>query len=77
VVGNVIENMFVEYWKLYEKVLLRLNEHNQLLPQELGQLTQLLDKMRAREDIEYSYKEISEILHFISSAPLRESIVNA
>jgi len=51
---------------------MRAQQTSQLLPQELQQLKQLLEKIRTNEDVEYSYREIVEILHFISSAPERE-----
>jgi len=47
--------------------------NDQLLMNELSQLKQLIDKMRfSNDDDEFVYKEIKEILHYISTSSYKE-----
>jgi len=49
------------------------NRHDQMLVTELIQLKQLIDKMRSKnDDDEYTYKEIREILHYISTSTYKK-----
>jgi len=65
-VATEILNKFQEFFEIIENVLFRPSPSSQI-PQELGQLKQLLENIRSVGDVEYGYKEIIEILHFISS----------
>jgi len=47
--------------------------HDQMLVTELIQLKQLIDKMRSKnDDDEFTYKEIREILHYISTSTYKK-----
>jgi len=65
-VDRIDKGSIEELFKLFDEFYFRSSSGNQI-PQELGQLKQLLETIRSREDVEYGYKEIVEILHFISS----------
>jgi len=66
---KTVEHYFMgdiqEVFGKIEEIIFRSTTNNQI-PQELSQLKQLLETIRSQEDVEYGYKEIIEILHFIS-----------